>query len=142
MFKLLMIGLLLTILVGVFPLAVTQANACDCTSSVAAGEYAPCVGDTVEIYALIQDCYCVPLKGKLVTFHSTRGTSDQIIGVTALTDSNGIARSTITTSTPGESQVYVVVEGIIFGPGSVITWSAATSTQPSTWGTIKAQLKE
>jgi hypothetical protein len=114
---------------------------CDCTSSVWARSYAPCVGDTVEIYACIVDCYCTPLNCKSVAFYSTRGADDQILAMTAFTDANGVAGSKMTTMVPGASQFYVVVQGIQFGPSPAINWSGASSVAPSTWGAIKAIYK-
>jgi len=134
-------GFLLALLLAAFPVSSGARPLCNCTSSVWAQSYTPCVGDTVEISACIVDCYCTPLVGKPVTFYSTRGADEQILGMTVLTDTNGMAESKITTMVPGVSQVYVEVLGVHIGPSLAINWSGASSVDASTWGQIKAQFR-
>ena len=134
-------GFLVSLLLAAFPVSAGECALCNCTSSVSARSYIPCVGDTVEIYARIIDCYCTPLGGKSVTFYSMRGADDQILEMTVLTDTNGVAESKITTMVPGVSQVYAMVQGIHIGPSPAINWSGASSADASTWGSIKAQFK-
>jgi len=136
-----MTGFVLALLLAAFPGASGACPLCNCTSSVWAQSYTPCVGDTVEIYARVIDCYCTPLHGKSVTFYSTRGADDQILVTTAVTDTNGVAESKITTRVPGASQFYVLTQGIYVGPSAAIDWSGASSVDPSTWGQVKAQFK-
>ena len=141
MTKILITGFLLALLLAVFPVSYGECALCPCTSSVWAQSYIPCMGDTVEIYAHIIDCYCTPLVGKPVTFYSTRGANDQFLEATVLTDAGGVAKSKITTMKPGASQIYIVVVGIHFGPSPAINWSGASSVDASTWGSLKAQFK-
>ncbi len=142
MIKMLMTALLPTVLLAMVSVPAGQDLGCDCTCLVWAKSYTPCVGDTVEIYALVRDCYCVPRSGATVSFYSTRGSNDEIIGATAMTDSDGLAKSRITTVIPGTCHVYGVVYGITIGPTPVIDWSGATSDEATTWGQIKAQFKD
>jgi hypothetical protein len=142
MMKTLMGGLTVTFLFLMVSVPAGQDIGCDCTCLVWAKSYTPCVGDTVEIYALVRDCYCVPRSGATVSFYSTRGSNDEIIGATAMTDSGGLANSRITTVIPGTCQVYGVVFGITIGPTPVIDWSGATSDEATTWGQIKAEFRE
>ena len=134
-------GFLLALLLAALPVSAGECPLCNCTPSVWAGSYTACVGDTVEIYARIIDCYCTPLVGRSVTFYSTRGADDRILGMTVLTDTNGVAESKITTMVPGASQFYVVVQGVYVGPSPAINWSGASSVAASTWGQVKAQFK-
>jgi hypothetical protein len=135
-------GLLATAVLGVVPVCLGAGVPCAGTSSVWAQHYTPCVGDTVEIYGILKDCYDTPLVGKTITFYSSRGATDQIIGPSPVTDSKGFAKSKITTVVAGTCQVYFVIWGVIIGPSPAIDWSGASSVGATTWGSIKAQFKE
>ena len=119
-------------------LALAAGVPCGGTSKVWAGSYSPCVGDTVEIFALVKDCYDNVLPNKSTTFYSTRGATDTIIGPETVTDKSGIARAKITSLAPGACRVYAVVTGVQLWSSPEMAWSGASWCEAATWGSIKS----
>ncbi len=89
---------------------------CAGTSVVEIGSPGAGIGDTVNVYATIKDCYGDPLAGLLVDFRSTRPSLDTFIGSPAVTDDEGKVCVKMTSTTPGLCCVYAICEGVEIGP--------------------------
>ncbi|HED40314.1 MAG TPA: DUF11 domain-containing protein, partial [Chromatiales bacterium] len=63
---------------------------------------------TAEIVVTLLDSNGNPVSGKTVQINSDRGATDNIIQPSGVTDANGIARGTISSSTLGESTITVI----------------------------------
>jgi len=138
MTRLLIPGFALALVVGIASACCGEGVPCAGTSTVWAQNYSPCVGDTVEIYGIVKDCYENPLQGRTVTFYTSRGSTDQIIGPSPVTDSKGFAKSKVTTAVGGTCQIYYEVQGTIVGPSPSVGWDGASPVGYATWGLIKA----
>lgn len=112
------------------------------TSYVAAQNVFPCVSETIEIFAWINDSYGNPVSGAVVHFSSDRGLADVVTESPDTTDANGCAHAKITTAVPGISHLWADVEWfgywLTLGPSEGIEWGGASATEATTWGNIKA----
>jgi hypothetical protein len=89
-----------------------------------AATYTADVGDTVEVYVIVRDCYGDPLGSRVCYFYSDRGGQDVFLESPDTTDINGYCDAKVTTLVGGESNIYVNCEGVVLGPSpEAIKWS-------------------
>jgi hypothetical protein len=103
---------------------------CAGASSVSVSPDSAAVGDTVDIYVTVRDCYGQPLADRVCSFYTDRGGQDVIIGSPQVTDISGSAHASVTTSIPGFSEAYVSSEGVELGPSDAIKWTGEGLGEP------------
>ncbi len=101
---------------------------------------------TAEIVVTLLDSNGNPVSGKTVQINSDRGVTDNIIQPSGVTDANGIARGTISSSTLGESTITVIntTDGITlqatptvyFTQGLALTLTKVANKQDVTVGDL------
>jgi hypothetical protein len=117
------IGLFLAVtILAVMTSAVSAGIPCPGLSEVWAETDRACVGDTIEAYVIIRDCYGEPIYDRTCTFYSDRDCVDKLMGRNPTTDAGGFAQATIKTFSAGETHIYVVCDGVILGPSPPVTW--------------------
>jgi hypothetical protein len=125
--------LLSAALLVIGPRACPASGPCAGASTLWAEGYSASVGDTIGVYATIQDCSGNPLADQLVYFFFSRD-SITVIGNPGLTDRHGFVQASMTAEVIRAAEIYAacpVASGgeIIIGPAlEPVQWVAGGET--------------